>query len=269
MKLARDLQQLVDQADRQARPKAVRSSKKKAKKKERARAAVVVLSERAKNRKALHDDRAAAKGRIEKLRYQLRKAREQSAKLQKQIRSKRDATSPRLREQIKRFRAKWRAWVNARVAEMRQKHRQVWNKRLDSARAAVLRAQFELDAERGVQSDLRKFRGSQRRAKRSLPKTGKRRASVTRIRRDESDDQVEGNIDPALVPVWREVKDQIRTDFANKSRTEAFLEWVDENPQDVATLTADLAYDSGDLEAELAEQEARAYADADAYDVPF
>ena len=51
----------------------------------------------------------------------------------------------------------------------------------------------------------------------------------------ESDDQVRHNIDPELIPVWESVKRSIRG-TPKISRTEAFLAWVEENPDDVITI---------------------------------
>lgn len=50
--------------------------------------------------------------------------------------------------------------------------------------------------------------------------------------RGESDSEVERNIEPELIPIWLHVKRHIRgTD--RMSRTEAFLHWVEENPDEI------------------------------------
>ena len=54
-------------------------------------------------------------------------------------------------------------------------------------------------------------------------------------RRQESDQEVENNIDPHLVPVWHEVKSKIKPND-RKSRTEAFLDWVHEHGDVVAEI---------------------------------
>ena len=53
--------------------------------------------------------------------------------------------------------------------------------------------------------------------------------------RRESDDKVRGNIPPELVPVFEKVKRQIKGS-ARISRTEAFLQYVEESPDDVQTI---------------------------------
>jgi hypothetical protein len=97
-------------------------------------------------------------------------------------------------------------------------------------------------------------RGAARKAKRAQPKA----ARVARFHTAESDYEVEGNIDPDLVPIWRKVKNRIRTRTGRKTRTEAFLEWVGENQAEVDAMRAEL-FDPDDLEAELMAQEAAHY----------
>jgi hypothetical protein len=71
-------------------------------------------------------------------------------------------------------------------------------------------------------------------------KAGQRAASQLRSRQRsesqaESDDAVEQEIDPSLVPVWRLVKRRF-VDTPKMSRAEAFQHWVDENPEEVLVL---------------------------------
>ena len=56
--------------------------------------------------------------------------------------------------------------------------------------------------------------------------------SVYRERTSESDDEVLGNIPRGLVKVFDKVRRHIKGSD-RKSRTEAFLEWVEENPGEV------------------------------------
>jgi hypothetical protein len=62
-------------------------------------------------------------------------------------------------------------------------------------------------------------------------RTDTERQSV-RERRAESDDEVRGNIPTELVRVFERVKRTLRG-TPHKSRTEAFLQWVEENPDEV------------------------------------
>lgn len=61
-------------------------------------------------------------------------------------------------------------------------------------------------------------------------KKGLARTSASE-RRAESDDEVRQNIDPSLWPLWRSVKRRIKAS-PRKSRTEAFLEYVEAHPSE-------------------------------------
>lgn len=54
-------------------------------------------------------------------------------------------------------------------------------------------------------------------------------------RRQESDDEVRSNLEPGMVRVFDAVRKHIKGN-ARKSRTEAFLQWAEENPEEVFTL---------------------------------
>lgn len=78
--------------------------------------------------------------------------------------------------------------------------------------------------ERQSQKELRAIERSARRAQRK-PQVS------AREKRSESDDEVRGNISPELVPLFERVKRQIKSS-ARKSRTEAFLQYVEEHPDE-------------------------------------
>lgn len=59
--------------------------------------------------------------------------------------------------------------------------------------------------------------------------------STTRERRDESDDEVRGNISPEMVTVFDAVRKHIKGG-PRRTRTEAFMEWAHENPEEVFEL---------------------------------
>jgi hypothetical protein len=200
-------------------------------------------------------DLEAARGRIEKLKYELREAKGRSRAQIAKLRTRRDASRPKLAAQVKRKRAQWRARINARIAEIRALHGDVWRARIARARGPVLQKQAELVTERGYQADERRERAAERTRKRT---PAARR--VARAAKAESDFEVEGNIDPDLVPVWHRVKNRIRTAGTRATRTEAFLEWVGENRGEVNRLLSDVAAEAQDeLEDELAAQEAAHY----------
>ena len=56
--------------------------------------------------------------------------------------------------------------------------------------------------------------------------------STARERAQESDDAVRSNLEPEMLPVWERVKRGIRGG-PRRTRTEAFLEWVGEHPDEV------------------------------------
>jgi hypothetical protein len=74
---------------------------------------------------------------------------------------------------------------------------------------------------------------------------GRRVRSTARERRQEDDDAVRANLPADLVPVFELVKKKIKAG-PRRSRTEAFLEWAEENPGEIvavqqAQAEADLA----------------------------
>lgn len=89
-----------------------------------------------------------------------------------------------------------------------------------------------LAAEKEHQAKIRRELASQKKSK--APAKAKPRNE----KRSESDDEVEGNISADLVPLWRKVKKTIKaTD--KLSRTEAFLKYVEENPDDAVSAIED------------------------------
>jgi hypothetical protein len=140
------------------------------------------------------------------------------------------ANRVRVREQVKAYRQQERERINREVAELREKGRRLCNARKEAVRRAGLsvraRRQAELEAERRLQGELA-------RAAKHAEK-GKAKRSAREVQA-ESDDHVRANIDADLLPVWEKVRRSIKGD-AHRSRTEAFLQWAEENPGDVLAL---------------------------------
>lgn len=67
-------------------------------------------------------------------------------------------------------------------------------------------------------------------------------AAVAKTRRAESDDEVRRNLEPDMVAVFDQVRARIKGN-RYRSRTEAFLEWAQENPEEVLRMQADSADD--------------------------
>jgi len=66
------------------------------------------------------------------------------------------------------------------------------------------------------------------------------RGPSAKERKSESDDSVRGNISRDLLPVFNAVREIIKAG-PRRTRTEAFLEWVHENPETVLNLQAEAA----------------------------
>lgn len=163
--------------------------------------------------------------------------------------------------------------VNARIKRLRDEQREAINAKAERLRRAQAEqcaadqhaARLELDqvvneAHAELEQERRSFR----------KQYGKKKSRTTaRERRQEDDQEVEHNLTPELVAVWRSVKGSIRGGD-RISRTEAFLKWVEENPdavhavlyeaadRDVARLTAEHARVRGRLR-----KGKRAYRDPD------
>jgi hypothetical protein len=178
-----------------------------------------------------------------------RKAREKIASLAEQLREARRRRRLALREAKERCRAERIAAreraraIRLRVLEelreaMRAERlgaRQACTVRLGEARGikdSILRARAELVAETKYEADLRRIERSNRKRRQEAPR-------VTRSeRRAESDDEVRSNIPPELVALFERVKRGIRAS-PRMSRTEAFLHFAEENPDDVLTAMDD------------------------------
>lgn len=85
----------------------------------------------------------------------------------------------------------------------------------------------------GVENELRATRAELR----NIERAGKapRLRSTSGERRAESDDAVRRNIPEDLVPVFDKVRTKIKTS-PRRSRSEAFLEWAHENPEEIVAI---------------------------------
>ena len=182
-------------------------------------------------------------------RAERRKAREKLAELRGHIRNARAKRKQALRDAKERCRAeRLAARERARSMRLRVLHdlreamraeraaaRQSCSIRLGDARAIkndIERARAELAAEREYQRELRRIETANRQRRREAP-------AITGIdRRSESDDEVRQNIPPDLIPLFDRVKRSIKA-TPRMSRTEAFLQYAEENPADVLEVIED------------------------------
>ena len=91
---------------------------------------------------------------------------------------------------------------------------------------AVDEAQAAYESERSYWKDLRRIERGNR------AKAQSRTRSTAAERRGESDDEVRGNISPELPPAFERIKRHIKA-TPLMSRTEAFLHWAEEHPDEV------------------------------------
>ena len=84
--------------------------------------------------------------------------------------------------------------------------------------------------EQQAQSEYKGERGFQRQMRRATKPRVER--STVRERKQEDDDAVRNNLPAELVPVFNKHRRSIKGS-ARRSRTEAFLEWAEENPDEV------------------------------------
>lgn len=87
-----------------------------------------------------------------------------------------------------------------------------------------------LALEHGAKRTLKEERIYQRRI-REAGKPVKVRATARELEQ-EDDDRVRSNLPPELVPVFEAVRKKIKGS-ARRTRTEAFLEWAEENPEEI------------------------------------
>ena len=132
-------------------------------------------------------------------------------------------------ERIVEFRKAERERVAAEVKTMRTAARNRCQARKHFIRKAggrvVDQRRQTLRAERALQAQM------QRLAQHARMRTSKH-ATTSKERKAESDDYVRGNLPPELVGVFNAVRGQIKGG-PRTTRTEAFLQWAEENPGDV------------------------------------
>lgn len=95
-------------------------------------------------------------------------------------------------------------------------------------------------------------------------KPAKLRSTATE-RRQESDDEVRSNLSPEMVGVFNKVRRHIKGNL-RKSRTEAFLEWAEENPEEMFAM---LTHETDRELSRLIAEHTRTERQARGYKVPF
>lgn len=181
----------------------------------------------------------------QRIRRELRAQRKALAEHIRKLKARRRAAVRKVREWCKRsekrvsVRAKeirdhHRKQANAEIAELRRASKAACARRVAKAKAKGWTAQQVAQQERkeALRDEQLLTRATERVRKKQA------RASSSKERRAESDDEVRGNLAPELAPVWDAVASDIKPK-ARLSRTEQFLQWAEENPEEVIRLQSD------------------------------
>ena len=187
-----------------------------------------IAAQRRQARAELERDRKKRdRAKLKKLRAHLRDAKKLKRLRLREVIQACAAARRRLRERRKELAARYRA----ELAGLQERERLASRRRCDGAKSKarakgadrVQRAAAALSAERRHQDTLRLWAKPN-----PLKQRGNRRGeSLT-----ESDSQVANNLPSDLLPVWRAMKSRIKG-TPRRSRTEAFLEWVEEHKGEV------------------------------------
>lgn len=197
---------------------------------------------------------------------QLQRMREQMLKQQDRVkllelgaklkaaRARRDAALKATVTSCRRWRGEARERVNAlRAAELAKLAQEVKELRLQArAKCQARKHRIRIaggravDQRRATLAEERRLQAQLMRLADHARKRKSKHATTSKERRQESDDYVRGNLPAELQPVFDRVKRQIKGG-PRTTRTEAFLEWASENPDDV------LHHQSSDVDREVAE----------------
>lgn len=200
----------------------------------------MMTADRRKLQRELADDlRKKDRAALELLREQVTAAKAERKQL---LRGARESCST-ARAELKRRQAVERAEFVQRQRAARLVERGACKHGKDEARARGVA--LEAGARRTLK-DERVFRDQVRRAGKP-----KRERSTARERAQEDDDRVRSNLPPELVPVFDKVARRIKG-TAKRSRTEAFLDWAEENPDEI--LSVQQAAADADLRALMKQQ---------------
>jgi hypothetical protein len=199
------------------------------------------------------DLRVKARQKLAELRRELRAARVQRKEAMKAAAERCRTERLAARERARALRIRGLAELREATRLEREAARQacVVGKRDAKSKGPIERRRAELEAERKYQAEMRVIdRGHKQRRR-------EHRHATYIERRAESDDAVRQNIPKDLIPLFERVKRGIK-DSPRRSRTEAFLEWAEQNPGSVLEA---IQNKTDALVRELEERERAAYRD--------
>lgn len=182
----------------------------------------------AEQRQQAKRDVASARGAVVELRAQRRE-------LLKRVRTQCAAARLRARAAARERRREAMAALKVELAELRAAER-------ERCRCRKTKVRLELGKRIGEKLQaLDETRAAQAAARRVDQHRAKAERRITRAeQRGESDDEVRANIDAELLPVFDRVRARIRA-RPGASRTEAFTQWVEENPHEVWAMREELS----------------------------
>jgi hypothetical protein len=173
--------------------------------------------------------RREAKEKLASLRAEIRATRERRKGALRSAKERCRAERIAARERVRALRLRVLEDLKATVRAERLAARQSCTVRLGEARSIkddIQRARAALLAERKYQADLRRIEAAHRQRRREAP-------GITRLERQgESDDEVRANVPPDLAALFERVKRSIKAS-PRMSRTEAFLKYAEEHPDEV------------------------------------
>lgn len=172
--------------------------------------------------------------RLQSLRAQLKEAKARRSAALKRARQICRTAKARVRVQVRELRAAERQRINAIVTELRTNERAACR-----ARQARVR-----QAGGSVQERRRLALLEEQRTQRIIRSAERRAANQVRSsaaeRRQESDERVRNNLPPELRKLWDRFKDEFRSSKTKRAtRTEAFLEWAQANPEEVLRMQSE------------------------------
>lgn len=180
------------------------------------------------------DHRRKAREKLAELRLQIRSARTQRRDAIKNAKERCRSERLAARERARALRIRGLAELREAARLERQAARDVCMLSKNEARKKddIERHRGELAAEAKYQADMRRIERSNKSRRQEHP-------HVTYIeRRAEDDDTVRANISPDLVPLFERVKRGIKA-TPRASRTEIFLKYAEEHPDEVLDVIED------------------------------
>jgi hypothetical protein len=196
---------------------------------------MMTAAEGKKQAKALERERAKHlklqdRAKVRALRESVKRAREAKAR---RVREAREQCRAHRRAILKRAKARHRRLLEelretTRLEKLAAKDRCAIGKRTvrESALSDLEKASHALHHERAYQRDLKRIEANNRASHCMIVRASRAE------RAQESAGEVEGNIPPEYVPLWKRVQGKIKGS-SRRSRTEAFLAYAEQHPHEI------------------------------------